>query len=63
MGIMSKVLEIKEPYTAHTEMLKNRTHQSYKWVEVALSEDRERLEEWAKRNLHSTTEYRIKERY
>jgi hypothetical protein len=58
-----KSLEVKEPYIVQTEMLKNRTHQSYRWVELALSEDEKQLEEWAKSNLHYTQEYRIKSRY
>jgi len=43
--------------------LKNRTHQSYKWKEIAISNNRERLEEWAKENLYHETEYRIKPRH
>lgn len=58
-----KSLEIKEPYIVKTEMLKNSTHQSFRWVEVALSENAEVLKEWAKHNIHHSVEYRIKDRY
>lgn len=56
-------LEVKEEYIVKTEMLKNRTHQSYRWKEIAISNNRERLEEWTKENLYHETEYRIKPRY
>lgn len=37
-------LEIKEPYIVKTEFTKNRTHQSYRWKEVALGKTKEDLE-------------------
>lgn len=37
-------LEFKEPYIVQTELTKNRTHQSYRWKEVALGKTREDLE-------------------
>ena len=36
-------LERKEHYIAKTELLKNRTHQSYRWKQVALCEDKSAL--------------------
>lgn len=56
-------LEIKEFYIVNTEMLRNQTHQSYRWKEIAISDNREHLEEWAKESLHHEIEYRIKSRY
>jgi hypothetical protein len=43
-------LEYKEPYIVQTEMLKNRTHQSYRWKELAVSEDLEALKEYKRIN-------------
>lgn len=37
-------LERKEPYIVKTELTKNRTHQSYKWKEIALGKTRKDLE-------------------
>lgn len=50
-------LEYKEPYIVQTEMLKNRTHQSYRWKTIAMSEDLEALRKYKKDN--SLLEYRI----
>lgn len=50
-------LEYKEPYIVKTEMLKNRTHQSYRWKTIAMSEDLEALRKYKKDN--GLTEYRI----
>lgn len=36
-------LEVKEPYIVKTELTKNRTHQSYKWKEIALGKSEEDL--------------------
>lgn len=37
-------LERKEPYIVKTELTKNRTHQSYRWKEIALGKTRKDLE-------------------
>lgn len=37
-------LEVKEFYIVKTELTKNRTHQSYKWKEIAIGKTREALE-------------------
>ena len=50
-------LEYKESYIVQTEMLKNRTHQSYRWKTIAMSEDLEALRKYKKDN--SLLEYRI----
>lgn len=42
----SFVLQYKEPYIVKTEMLKNRTHQSYRWKDTAIADSREPLEEY-----------------
>lgn len=54
-------LEYKEPYIIQTEMLKNRTHQSYRWKTVAISADLEALKQFLKesKELNKTGEYRI----
>lgn len=36
-------LEYAEPYIVETEMLKNRTYQSYRWKQLAISNDLEEL--------------------
>lgn len=36
---MKYCLEYAEPYTVATEMLRNRTHQSFRWKQIALSDD------------------------
>ncbi len=38
-------LEVKEFYIVKTELTKNRTHQSYRWKEVAIGKTSEALEE------------------
>lgn len=43
-------LEYKEPYIIKTEMMKNRTHQTYRWKTIALSEELEKLKEYQKNN-------------
>ena len=37
-------LEVKEFYIVKTELTKNRTHQSYRWKEIALGKTRKDLE-------------------
>ena len=43
-------LQYKEPYIVQTEMLKNRTHQSYRWKDFAVCEDLKALIEYKKNN-------------
>lgn len=50
-------LEVKEPYIVKTELTKNRTHQSYRWKEIALGKTKEDL-----MALHPTENMRIVER-
>lgn len=50
-------LEYKEPYIVKTEMLKNRTHQSFRWKAVAISEDLEALKEY--KTINKLENYRI----
>ena len=38
------VLECKEPYIIKTQLTKNRTHQTYRWKQLAVAEDKEDLE-------------------
>lgn len=38
------VLEYAEPYIVKTELTKNSTHQSYKWKQLAVAENKEDLE-------------------
>ena len=42
----SFVLQYKEPYIVKTEMLKNRTHRSYRWKDAAIADSMEPLEEY-----------------
>ncbi|RHW37305.1 hypothetical protein D1B31_16190 [Neobacillus notoginsengisoli] len=37
---MDYAIERAEPYVVKTEMLKNQTHQSFRWKEIALSNDK-----------------------
>lgn len=39
-------LEVKEFYIVKTELTKNRTHQSYRWKEIAIGKTREALEQF-----------------
>lgn len=50
-------LEYKEPYIVKTAMLKNRTHQSYRWKTVAVSEDLKALKEY--KEVNKLDGYRI----
>lgn len=43
--MLKYMLEYAEPYIVKTEMLKNRTCQSYRWKQVAMSDDLEALKE------------------
>lgn len=52
-------LEYKEPYIVKTEMLKNRTHQSYRWKTIAMSEDLEALRKYKKNKDNNLLNYRI----
>ena len=38
------ILEHKEPCIVKTEMTKNRTHQTYRWKQLAVAENKEDLE-------------------
>lgn len=38
------VLEYKEPYIVKTELTKNRTHQTYRWKQLAVAKNKEDLE-------------------
>lgn len=44
IGTYKYSLQVKEHYIIKTELTKNRTHQTYKWKEVALGITREDLE-------------------
>lgn len=37
------VLEVKEPYIIKTELTKNRTHQTYRWKQLAIGLSKEDL--------------------
>ena len=52
-------LEYKEPYIVKTEMLKNRTHQSYRWKAIAMSEDLEALRKYKENKGNDLLNYRI----
>lgn len=43
MGRKKYMLEFAEPYTVKTELTKNRTHQTFRWKQVAMSDDLESL--------------------
>lgn len=38
------ILEYKEPFIIKTELTKNRTHQTYRWRQLAVAENKEDLE-------------------
>lgn len=38
------ILECKEPYIVKTELTKNRTHQTYRWKQLAVAENKGDLE-------------------
>lgn len=52
-------LEYKEPYIVQTEMLKNRTHQSYRWKTIAMSEDLGALRKFKENKGNKLMDYRI----
>ena len=58
-------LEYKEPYIIKTELLKNRTHQSYRWKPVAVSEDLDALKGYKKEceRINKLVDYRIVDFY
>lgn len=39
-------LEYAEPYIVKTELTKNRTHQTYRWKQLAMSNDLEELKKY-----------------
>ena len=43
-------LEQKRPYIVKTELIKNRTHQTFRWVGIALSDDKEELKKYLNEN-------------
>lgn len=53
------VLSYKVPHIVKTEMLKNRTHQTYRWKQYALSKSREALEEVIKDFQDDRLEWKI----
>lgn len=52
-------LEYKEPYIVKTAMLKNRTHQSYRWKTIAMSEDLKALRRYKENKNNDLVNYRI----
>lgn len=47
---MKYQLEVKEPYIIKTEMLKNRTHQTFRWKAIALSNNKNLLKPYLTKN-------------
>ena len=57
------VLQVKEHYVVQTEMLKNRTHQSFLWKDKALCENKDDLIAFAEHNYKDPNiEWRIEHR-
>lgn len=53
------VLEYKEPYIIKTELTKNRTHQTYRWKQIALGKTKDDLKVFITEN--NKNNYRIVE--
>ena len=55
------VLEYKELYIVPEPLTKNRTCQSYRWKQLAMSEDRQSLQEIIDKQIHRD-KWRIEDR-
>ncbi|MFD2704204.1 hypothetical protein [Salibacterium lacus] len=61
---MSYVLQVKEPYIVKEAMLKNQTHQSFRWKDVAICDGKEELIAFAGHHYKDPREeWRIEERH
>jgi len=57
---MKYILEQEYLHIVKEPMLKNCTHQTTRWNQIAISDDREALIEWARKN--NVKKYRIVDR-